>query len=350
MELIDRYLEAVRKDLPWKRQDDIIAELRANLESQLEDKEAGLGRPMTEGEAEAWLRQVGPPKAMAAQYRPQRYLIGPGLYPAYRLVMLVVFFWVTIVSAIGTAARIAAGSPGWKTVMESSLRLPVTLFVNAAVVTLVFAAIEFFANRASANRTESAAPAAEWSPGALPPAGGQAARGKKPHTRAHALAEVIFGFLFLAWLMLVPKHPYLLLGPGALYPSLWHTHISPFQLAPVWVPVYWCVVALTLLKLGWQCVDLWRGSWQGPRLAQRIAMSVLGLVPLGVMLSDRDRVWITLKDPAKDGARFGGALDALNHAIYTALVVVCTIAVLQLVWKTGKMGVDAYRNRLAAMR
>ena len=39
MELLDRYLQAVKKHLPWQRQDDIIAELRANLESQLEDRE-----------------------------------------------------------------------------------------------------------------------------------------------------------------------------------------------------------------------------------------------------------------------------------------------------------------------
>ena len=28
---------------------------------------------------------------------------------------------------------------------------------------------------------------------------------------------MIFGFLFLVWLLLVPQHPYLLLGPGAAY-------------------------------------------------------------------------------------------------------------------------------------
>ena len=43
MELLDRYLNAVRRHLPWLRQDDIIAELRANLEAQLEDKEAAAG-------------------------------------------------------------------------------------------------------------------------------------------------------------------------------------------------------------------------------------------------------------------------------------------------------------------
>ncbi|HEY1901143.1 MAG TPA: hypothetical protein VGG56_01855 [Terracidiphilus sp.] len=52
MEFLDRYLEAVKKHLPWQRQDDILAELRANLESQLEEKEEALGRPLTQAEAE----------------------------------------------------------------------------------------------------------------------------------------------------------------------------------------------------------------------------------------------------------------------------------------------------------
>src|SRR5271154_5747200 len=87
MELLDRYLESVRKYLPWQRQDDIIAELRANLESQLEDKEAELGRPLTTAEAEAWLKQIGPPIQVAARYQPQQYLIGPSLFPIYLYVL-----------------------------------------------------------------------------------------------------------------------------------------------------------------------------------------------------------------------------------------------------------------------
>jgi len=59
MELLDRYLQAVRKHLPWKRQEDIVAELRANLESQLDEKQGELGRPMTLTEAEAWIKQLG---------------------------------------------------------------------------------------------------------------------------------------------------------------------------------------------------------------------------------------------------------------------------------------------------
>ena len=47
MDLFERYLQAVRKYLPWQRQDDIVAELRANLEAQREEREAELGRPLT---------------------------------------------------------------------------------------------------------------------------------------------------------------------------------------------------------------------------------------------------------------------------------------------------------------
>ena len=38
MNPLDHYLEDVKKYLPWQGQDDILAELRTNLEAQLEDK------------------------------------------------------------------------------------------------------------------------------------------------------------------------------------------------------------------------------------------------------------------------------------------------------------------------
>ncbi len=40
MELLDRYLQAVRFWLPRKQQDDIIAELGEDLRSQIQDRES----------------------------------------------------------------------------------------------------------------------------------------------------------------------------------------------------------------------------------------------------------------------------------------------------------------------
>ena len=42
MELLDRYLQAVRFWLPRAEQDDMIAELRDDLNSQIEDRESSL--------------------------------------------------------------------------------------------------------------------------------------------------------------------------------------------------------------------------------------------------------------------------------------------------------------------
>ena len=103
MELLDRYLLAVRKHLPWQRQDDILAELRANLESQLEEKEAALGRPLTLAEMENWLKSLGSPLRMAAPYQPQQYLIGPALYPVYRNVLKIALAWGAVIYCIAEA-------------------------------------------------------------------------------------------------------------------------------------------------------------------------------------------------------------------------------------------------------
>ncbi|MEI9967401.1 MAG: hypothetical protein WDM87_01780 [Terracidiphilus sp.] len=147
MELLDRYVQAVRKHLPWRRQDDIIAELRANLESQLEDKETELGRPLTKEEAEDWLKQIGSPIQVAARYQRQQYLIGPALFPTYSYVLKLVLTWATAIYAIANAVTIAVGNQGGEAVLRAALRLPWIWIVNAAIVTLIFAAIELLSAR-----------------------------------------------------------------------------------------------------------------------------------------------------------------------------------------------------------
>src|SRR5580658_4824745 len=112
MELLERYLEAVRKHLPWERQDDIIAELRANLEAQLEEKESALGRSLTTAEMEEWLKTLGPPIQVAAGYQPQRYLIGPGFFPIYWYVLKLTLGWTAVIYSIVIVVQLfAQGAP-----------------------------------------------------------------------------------------------------------------------------------------------------------------------------------------------------------------------------------------------
>jgi hypothetical protein len=345
MDLLDRYLQAVKKHLPWHRQDDIIAELRANLEAQFEDKETGLGRPLTTGEAEDWLRQIGPPRQVAARYKLQQYLIGPVLFPTYWFVLRTAVFWVMIAYSVGVAVQVAVRTPSWAALLEGVLRVPEVLLTTAASVTLIFAVIEYIATRYPGRWPALATSSVDWTPSALPPAEKDSAQGEKPRSRAHAVAAVIMIFLCLVWLLLLPHHPYVLLGPGAAYLSA-----SPFQGAPVWIQVYWCVVALTLFQIIWRCIALYHGRWQRQRTAERMVIAALGLIPLWLMLSIGDHAYITLKDPALDQLRYGGALDSINKSIHLSLLLLFAINVLQLLWGIGRRSLDCYRKRAAAMQ
>ncbi|MEA1979063.1 MAG: hypothetical protein U9N80_14325 [Chloroflexota bacterium] len=83
MSLIDRYVYEVGRHLPRKNRSDIQAELRSSLIDALEDR---AGREPTEDEVAELLKEFGSPRVVAASYYPEgQYLIGPPLYPLFRL-------------------------------------------------------------------------------------------------------------------------------------------------------------------------------------------------------------------------------------------------------------------------
>lgn len=343
MELLERYLQAVRKHLGWKRQDDIIAELRANLEAQLEDKEAELGRPLTGAEIEAWLQQLGSPLQVAARYQPQQYLIGPALFPIYRLVLRLVMAWCAVLYAIAKTVEIVANGLGPDALAGAVFHLPWVLFINAAVVTLIFAIVERSGAQIPEKFVRGAAMGNDWPHVPVSPFSAQLDKAKKPKTYAQAVIEVIFGWIVLVWLLLVPHFPILLLGPGVVI-----LKVAPYQLAPVWWTFYWCIVVLNATELAWRVIDLLQERWQGPHQAQHLVKKALGLVPLLVVLAAPDRVLIVLKNPAD--AAHAAALAQINLDLYRAFELIAAIVFLQLLWLAGRMSLEAYRRRLAAVR
>ena len=96
MDLIDRYLVAVRRQLPRDLQDDIVQELGDSLRSEAEDHEQRTGHPLTAEEQSALLKKRGHPWLMASRYLPQQQLIGPALFPYYRQALKLVVFWVVL--------------------------------------------------------------------------------------------------------------------------------------------------------------------------------------------------------------------------------------------------------------
>jgi len=82
MTIIEDYLRIVALLLPKAQRDDIVAELRDTVLTRIEARESDLGRPLTEAETEALLREIGHPLVVAARYRGgAQQVVGPTLYP-----------------------------------------------------------------------------------------------------------------------------------------------------------------------------------------------------------------------------------------------------------------------------
>jgi hypothetical protein len=337
MELLDRYLEAVRKRLPWERQQDIVAELRANLEAQLEDRQEEVGHTLTPEEAKAWVGQLPSPAMMAGRYRQQQYLIGPGLFPIYLLILRMAMFWVVIAMVIVNGIRLftqpwsAAALPG------AVLNVAFVAMVNAAIITVVFAVLEYVGLHHPEWVPQIAPLTSKWDLNNLPQIDAET-RGKK-RTRAHAIVDAVAHFLMLCWLLLVPKYPVLILGPGAFI-----VYALPYTLAPVITDFYWAVVVLNVVQLAWKLVDLSTGAWMGERKLQQFAIKLMGMIPLVIALLAPEHLWIVLKNPAADFAKYGTQLAQINQAIYLGLRIVLAITVITFVLGLMKWGWESYKR------
>lgn len=110
--LVERYLKVVAAHLPAGQRDDVIAELRDEIDSRLEARAAGLGREPGPDEVEAVLREIGHPLSVAARYRPgPRHVVGPELYPYWRFAIRAGGIVLLFLTALGLVVRIAGGDP-----------------------------------------------------------------------------------------------------------------------------------------------------------------------------------------------------------------------------------------------
>ena len=110
MTLTEKYLKAVAAQLPAAGREDVIAELRDALMSRMEDREAELGRPLTEAEEEAVLREMGHPLAVAARFGAgPHHVVGPELYPWWLFGVKTALTVLVIITVIGVIARVVLG-------------------------------------------------------------------------------------------------------------------------------------------------------------------------------------------------------------------------------------------------
>ena len=148
MDLLDRYLQAVKFWLPRAQQDDIVAELSEDLRAQIEEQETKLGRQLNETETAAILKQRGRPLLVANRYLPQQSLIGPVLFPVYRFVLKIVVLCSLVPPLMAWIGRMTF-DPSYRSTHSIGIAVIgawgpfwVTAFIAVGVVTIVFAVLE----------------------------------------------------------------------------------------------------------------------------------------------------------------------------------------------------------------
>lgn len=141
-ELIDRYVHQVGRYLPAQTRADITAELRSQIQDQLDDRYPA--EPTTEQVATV-LRELGSPRQIAASYREPQYLIGPDLYPT--LIEVLRYGWVIIPAVLvflGIFGRVIAptDTPIINWLVETLWATGQAALIFSGVVVLLFALVQ----------------------------------------------------------------------------------------------------------------------------------------------------------------------------------------------------------------
>lgn len=257
MDLLDRYLAAVAALLPKAERQDIVAELRDLLLSQMEEKEAQLGRPLGNGEREEVLRAFGHPIAVAGRFGTPRSVIGPELYPFYMFAVKGLLILSAAVTAIPIVIAMITGDEGGAAPAHFLSGFLTTALMMIGAATVVGAAIERGWIRLG--RT------LDWKVADLPRLD---RRGGEGGSRFEASFELAATLLFILWWTGAVEAPW---SASAARGGVMITG------TPIWSTLYLPILGLALVQVASSLVGMIRLDWVRTRAALEIVGGLGGL-------------------------------------------------------------------------
>ena len=306
MELLERYLQAVRGYLLVRRRDDIVRELGDNILSQMEDKAGELGHPLNEDEQAAILKQHGHPLVAASRYRklPMQQLVGPGLFPLYwymlqaAVVFVAAFHLVLAVVLSLIRHSILTG------LVEAWGSFWLWMLVAVGGLTIGFGLIEYFGG--------GKVPfTATFNPLELP----EVKKSSPP--RGNAAAELVLGSMFLiGWVL------FLHLPAPAIAREI------PIRLAPAWWRFEAPMLLVVALGVASAFVALFRPQYPRLRAALRLASDVAGIATFYLFLLGGEFVVANPGAAARltDPVHFGDHIFTVGQLVNSSFALTLLIA------------------------
>ena len=250
---------------------------------------------------------------VASRVGPQHYVIGPTLYPVYAFVLKMVLVWIMVPVFIFILAPINFANTGdWGTAFGTTVgNLWSALFISAGIITLVFAVIE---RTAAVSGTSGHGKLCDFDPAKLPPL-----QKERKATFTQTFAELVFNVFGLVWLLLVPHHHWMILGPAAAFLApapMWHTFYLAFVL----------LAAAVILRLG---ITLARPQWAWFPLSAQLVQTVVTIIIVNFMIDAAGQTtgggwypFVILADSVRNSPHYVKIAAVVNASILISLV--CT--------------------------
>lgn len=265
MNLIDRYLHEVGRYLPRKNRSDILAELRSHLIDTLEGRVSG---EPTEDDVAAMLKEFGPPQEVAASYSTQgQYLVGPALYPLFRMIAGIVLLAVVGAQLVALGVSVWIGGQPvdfWETLAGILISIPAAL----GSLVIVFAILQHFDVRPELDGEP-------WDPHSLP-----VIEEAETVKRGELIFSIVVGSVLLAILTFFPDKLGTFRLPG-----------GEFFANPV-IGQYLGWISLSLLAgIALDIYLLWKSRWTPVSRVARIAVNLLSIIVLALLVQGHN-AWL----------------------------------------------------------
>lgn len=282
IDLIDRYIAEVGKDLPRKNRLDIEAEILSALEDMLTERNQKTGKPVNEQMTVEILKEYGAPRKVAASYQPERYVIGPHFFSSFLTVIQVILPIVVAIALVQMGISLGQVDLTFDNVFETVFLGFVELlgmaFTALGSIIVLFAIVQWALPEINEK-------SGDWDPYKLPEA--------TPRNRVEAGSAMlgIFGnglaivlFNFFTQLVNIGYHSngHWWIGLIAIEPdSVWSATILSenfFRYLPA-LTILW---VLTILLEG---VILSRGRWETWTRWFAFGLKVMSIALMGIMLA-----------------------------------------------------------------
>jgi hypothetical protein len=324
--LIDRYLAAVRDILPAKQRKDTITEIRSLIQDALDDHSKAEGRPPDDEMMAAVLKQFGSPEKIVAPYLPEKYLIGPHLFPAFITVLQIALPIIAALSLVGfwvgynPLASITVSETVTNIIksLGNAMSSVVQAFGN---IVLIFAILQWVLPEFKLATKEK-----EWDPHSL-----KAISKPDKIKRGELITEIFFSLVGLIIFTFYLDR----IGIYNFIDNIWtFTPIltSAFNAYIPWLDLFWVLTILLNAFL------LRKGSWQiGTRLFS-ILMSIFSIALAASFMTNIQYLY-TLKGALGQLGGVGILQSLLNQiliVVFVIVIIVNLVRIVQMTWRLLK--------------